>query len=161
MSHYDKTTSPLWVHHFEAARSSLLSALGYERRCDFYRESPYRFANYSKRAAECLRPFLPYSIQKIDDDRVIFLNREYKPLGFIGLNTDRCFSSGGEWVNYDLFESAIADINSPKVQSFLKACGPDVGKRDWIWFAYDDITAPWYGRKQAEALLEKIHAALD
>jgi len=153
-------TDKKWLYHLEASRSALVSVLGFYT-YDDYKHNDLKFRNYNKRAAECLRLFVPYSIQKIDDatSKVIVLNRDYKPIGYSGLNdTGTC--RGGDWVRYEDFDSAIADIDSPEMTAFLKACGKDAAGRDWLWFVFDDMTAPWYGRKNAERLVDLIDVAL-
>lgn len=145
-------TDKKWLLHLEASRSALTNALGFFSYEDYKRGISWR--NYSKRAAECLRSFVPYSIQKIGEDsgKVIVLNREYKPIGYCG--------SYDDWVNYGDFDSAIADIESPEMQALLKACGKDKAGRDWIWFTFNDATAPWVRVKNAKRLVDLIDVAL-
>jgi hypothetical protein len=154
------TTDKKWLLHLEASRSALICALGFNT-YDDYKDNRYRFSNYSKRAAECLRNFVPYSIQKLDQDsgKVIILNREYKPIGYSGLNSDP--RKGGDWVDYADFDSAIADIESPEIKALLNACGKDNAGRDWLWFTFSDVTAPWYGQKNAKRLIGIIDSALE
>ena len=155
----EMATEKKWLYHLEASRSALISVLGFNT-YDDYKIGHMRLSNYSRRAAECLRLFVPYSIQKIDDQSndVIVLNRDYKPIGYSGLNDTDTYR-GGDWLTYKDFDSAIADINSPEMQAFLRACGKDSGGRDWLWFTFSDMTAPWYGRKNAERLVDLIDAA--
>jgi hypothetical protein len=154
------TTNRQWLLHLEASRSALICALGFASHAD-YKNNVCRIENYSKRAAECLRNFVPYSIQKLDADsgKVIVLNREYKPIGYSGLNSGP--RRGGEWVDYADFDSAIADIQSPEMKALLDACGKDKAGRDWLWFTFSDVTAPWYGQNNAKRLVGIIDAALE
>lgn len=146
------TTDKKWLLHLEASRTALTSVLGFYSHEDYEKGRPDK--NYSKRAAQCLRGFLPYSIQKIGEDsgKVIILNRDYKPIGYCGSYFD--------WVKYDDFDSAIADIESPEMQAFLTACGKDRGGRGWVWFTFNDATAPWGAAKNAKRLIGIIDAAL-
>jgi hypothetical protein len=154
------TTDKKWLLHLEASRSALIRVIGFNSHWH-YKNDVCRFANYSKRAAECLRNFVPYSIQKIDENssKVIILNREYKPIGYCGLNADPY--RGGDWVNYSDFDSAIADMESPEMKAFLNACGKDRGGREWLWFTFNDLTAPWNGAKNVKRLIGLIDAALE
>jgi hypothetical protein len=149
-----------WLLHLEASRSALLCAVGFTSHAD-YKNNICRIENYSKRAAECLRNFVPYSIQKLDSDsgKVIVLNREYKPIGYSGLNSSP--RRGGDWVDYADFDSAIADIQSPEMKALLDACGKDNAGRDWLWFTFSDFTAPWCSQKNAKRLIGIIDAALE
>jgi hypothetical protein len=148
------TTDKKWLLHLEASRSALVSVVGFNSYED-YKVDICRMNNYSKRAAECLRNFIPYCIQKLDKDsgKVIVLNREYKPIGYCG--------SYDNWVNYGDFDSAIADIESPEMQALLKACGKDKAGRDWIWFTCNDLTVPWASPKGVRRLIGIIDAALN
>jgi hypothetical protein len=153
-------TDKKWLYHLEASRSALISVLGFHTYND-YKINDLKYQNYNKRAAECLRLFVPYSIQKIDNqsNKVIVLNRDYKPIGYSGLNYTGTWK-GGEWVTYEDFDSAIADIDSPEMMALLDACGKDNAGRDWLFFTFNDLTAPWCGRKNAERLVGIIDAAL-
>jgi hypothetical protein len=146
------TTDKKWLLHLEASRSALITALGFFSYEDYEKGSPWR--NYSKRAAECLRSFVPYAIQKIGEDsgKVIVLNRDYKPIGYCG--------SYDGWVDYSDFDSAIADVESPEMKAFLTACNKDRAGKDWTWFTFNDATAPWLGAKNAKRLVGLIDAAL-
>jgi hypothetical protein len=142
-----------WLLHLEASRSALVNVLGFNSYED-YKKNVCNTGNYSKRAAECLRNFIPYCIQKLDKDssKVIVLNRDYKPIGYCG--------SYHDWVNYGDFDSAIADMESPEMKAFLTACGKDRAGRDWMWFTCNDLTVPWSGAKNVKRLIGLIDAAL-
>ena len=146
------TTDKKWLLHLEASRSALCKALGFSSYEDYKSGSSRR--NYSKRAAQCLRSFVPYSIQKIggDSGKVIVLNRDYKPIGYCG--------SYDDWVDYNDFDSAIADIESPEMKAFLTACNKDRAGKGWTWVTFNDATAPWLGAKNAKRLVGLIDAAL-
>ena len=145
------TTDKKWLLHLEASRSALCKALGFFSYEDY--KSGISQGNYSKRAAQCLRSFVPYAIQKIgkDSGKVIVLNRDYKPIGYCG--------SYDGWVDYSDFDSAIADMESPEMKAFLTACGKDRVGRDSM-FTFNDATAPWLGAKNAKRLVGLIDAAL-
>jgi hypothetical protein len=142
-----------WLLHLEASRSALVSVLGFDS-YEEYKNYKYGTGGYSKRAAKCLRNFIPYCIQKLhkDSSKVIVLNREYKPIGYCGSYLD--------WVEYSDFDSAIADIESPEMKAFLTACGKDRAGRDWMWFTCNDSTVPWTNSKNAKRLIGLIDAAL-
>tara|TARA_R110000868_G_scaffold296620_2_gene556862 strand:+ start:169 stop:621 length:453 start_codon:yes stop_codon:yes gene_type:complete len=144
------TTNKKWILHLEASRSALVCALGFNSYHD-YKIGYYRINNYSKRAAGCLRNFLPYCVQKLDEDsgKVIVLNRDYKPIGYCG--------SYSEWVDYGDFDSAHADMESPEMKAFLNACDKN---KHGMWYTFNDVTPPWYRAKNAERLINIIDAAL-
>lgn len=150
-----------WVTHLEAARTGLVSAFGFDSVKDYmqsvHRKDKYKPFNFNKRGAESLRCFIPYCIQRIDEGgALIILNREYKPLG----HTGKGGNYGGMGLDYFAYTASHSSVNDPDMNRFLDACGPDSAGRDWLWFTFNDMTAPWNSSKDCKALIKKIDAVL-
>jgi hypothetical protein len=147
-------TDKKWLLHLAAARSALVNALGFNS-YEHYIKGVCRVNNFNKRAAECLRTFIPYCIQKLDEEsgKVIVLNRDYKPIGYYGSYDGQC--------NYSEFDSAIADLESPQMQALISACGKDKAGRDWIWFTCNDSSVPWASSEMLRRMIGLIDVALN
>ena len=149
----------LWQAHLEAARNGLSKALGYNSVRDYIEDTytnygGYKPHSYSKNAARALRAFLPYCIQKTENENeVIILNRDYKPLGYMGIGGDY-----GSWLDYENFSSAKADIRD---DNLVELIGGAKQVHVGVWFLFNDNNPPWEGSKYAKSLLKKIDKALN
>ena len=88
--------------------------------------------------------YMPYCLQRQEDERYAILNREYKPLGFITK----------DWIKYDDYP----------VCARIKGIGPAMARKlsykgsedtDCIYL-YNDGCNPCYGPEEMEAYLEKL-----
>lgn len=90
-----------------------------------------------------MRWWLPYSVHEVDDDSDVrlLLNRHYKPVGTIS----------PEFVEYTDFPHLHVTFGLQALQSFS-------WKSDGSGYLYDDGTAPWLSRADAEAYLRRLRA---
>lgn len=135
-----------WPRHVEAAAHALRCAIGL---ADMYGTPGSGCERYSVQAVKALRPLLPYALHPVDDGALIWLNRDYKPLGIT-----RLFP----WVDYLAFPSLAVNASDPAVTAVRsRIARPD----DQVLYLFDDGCPPWAGRRHALRLLGIVEAALD
>ena len=88
--------------------------------------------------------FFPYCIEKQKDDSWVFLNRNYKPIGF---NTDEFLDYGDYPVSMPLKGLGIATLQK------LSYNGDGSGNRIYL---YDDGCIPTSSAKAMSSYLEKL-----
>jgi hypothetical protein len=88
--------------------------------------------------------YLPYCIRKLKDGSYIFLNREYKPLGF---NT-------GDWIDYEEHpvSTRFTGINTKLASELSWENSGDVNEI----YLYNDKTHPMNSKKYMDLYLAKI-----
>jgi hypothetical protein len=146
-----------WINHVEGATTALRNAVGQVdaqscRRLD---------RGFSRRAVEALRVVLPYCLAPVDDtsSTLIWLNRDYKPLG--------CPDRGLSWYDYrehphvhvDASHPAAAVVHQFATNNEHPADVLDRGTRRTSWL-FDDSCAPWTRPRHAARLLATLDAVL-
>jgi len=110
---------------------------------------------FSRQRVEALRPLIPYCLHSMErTDRLILLNRDYKPLGAT-LPADY-------WCDYGLFPWLHLAPNSHAARVFMAHAQPHKNRVNWEgtnYYLFDDGCPPWRGRKHAERLLEALKLA--
>lgn len=137
--------------HLKSAAAALRCCIGWQH---INGNAMFGRNRFSTRAAECLRPFLPYCLHPVDDGsgRLIWLNRDYKPLGV---------SHAGH-VDYEDFARLHVDAADDVVARLRKAVQKGEQDRcrfvfdDGRTYLFDDSTAPWLGSSNAQRLLALI-----
>lgn len=125
------------VEALEYARDYLKCLLSMER----FRVHPLSVARIEMRA------LLPYAIHPLEGEgRFIVLGREYKPIGM---------AMKKEHVDYERFPNLHLIV--PAVELHRTTTG---GKRRPGWL-YTDMTPPYKGRVEAQALLERVERVID
>lgn len=104
---------------------------------------------FNRKAVEALRLVIPYCLHPAgdEDDTLIWLNRDYKPLGTLLAHAD-----------YEKFPSVHADPRDPAISKLLREAKSlhvfaDGG---FVYWLFDDSTAPWKGKQHSVALLAKL-----
>ena len=137
----------MWKHYLKGAEAALATAIGdrrYGRR-------------YNRQAVESLRGVLPYCLHPAsfgDSSTLIWLNRDYKPLGV--------FAGYGR-VNYMEFPWLHVDRESQDISALLKKCKVVSGALcggEKIYYLYSDRISPEVSKGTATMLLCLIQMAL-
>ena len=107
---------------------------------------------YSRTALQSLRSYLPYCWHPVaDSDDLILLGRNYKPIG----SAPRRIT-----VRYEDYPHLMAPR---EVVHSIAGFDPNTHHAPGEparWF-YNDLTAPWNGKRHAENLLKLIRANID
>jgi hypothetical protein len=101
------------------------------------------------RAVEATRVVLPYVLHPLDDTKLVWLNRDYKPLGVLPYGT---------WVNYADFPTLHVERSNPAVQAIWDR--PRPLPTDELVYLFHDTDAPWIERGYSLRLLARIDKAL-
>jgi SAM-dependent methyltransferase len=139
----DKNT---WVHYLRGSAYALRLAIGNAKNHFGYR--------YNERAVKVLRLILPYCLHPIKNkpELLIWLNRDYKPLGILPFKL---------WVRYEEFPWMHVSADNPNIAHLLNIKSIKKSIKEEIYTTYwlfDDFTAPWNGSKEAQKLLQLIEA---
>ncbi len=129
---------PLWTYYVRGAVYTLGSILAGTR--DMRADAGY---GYSTRAAKAARALLPYALNPLRDDndpKLIWLNRDYKPLGVLPY---------GDFVNYWDFPHLHVSRSDPLIQPLLRVCKDHGGQ----FYLFDDRTSPDGSKAAAKRLL--------
>ena len=136
----------LWVNYLVGARRALSAAAGTSSLCGHARP-------FNRRAVESLRIVIPYCLHPISDqdDTLIWLNRDYKPLGTLVAHAD-----------YEKFSTVHADPRDPAIAKLLQEpISRGVFTKDgFAYWLFDDLTAPSRGKQHAAALVAKLDRIL-
>lgn len=129
-----------WLSYVYGATASLRCACGITNMHD----SPAYLGSYSKKAVESLRSLLPYCLHPVTDDVLIWLNREYKPLGVLPY---------GRWVDYQAFSWVHVRKDDLRLASLLPLC--ELVHRD-TYYLFLDGNPPWNCKRDALRLLRML-----
>jgi hypothetical protein len=111
----------------------------------------FRFM-FRKRVAEAILRFnVPYCLHPIqgNDDVLIALNREYKPLGYPNYD---------HRVDYRLYPQYMIPISGLNMKDLRSVADSFTPSQDSYWFFYDDSNPPWFDKKCFCKYLEKLVA---
>ena len=147
----------MWLKYLEGAAYALRFVIGTHA---INGGRVYGSRSYNKRAAEALRGVLPYCLHPSgsgDDAPLIWLNRDYKPLGVLP------FSDHVEYADFPWMHVAR---DAPEIMPLLAECKQVIAFCDAppIFYLYDDMTSPVLGKANAErliGLMDLVFAACD
>ncbi len=141
----------MWKRHVEGAAISLRLAIG----------SPSRqygglYLRYNRQAVGALKCILPYCLHPVragDDAPLIWLNRDYKPLGI---------AQYSEWVDYNKFPWLHVAIDDPQIAALLKECRIVRLFSDGnpAFYLRNDASSPTIGKEHARRLLRLLEMSL-
>lgn len=143
----------MWVKCLTGTAYALRNAIG-SHTIDGYPD--IQGSPYSKRAVRALRGVLPYCLHPIKDtdgEQLIWLNRDYKPLGLMPYE---------DWVEYADFRWLHVHRNDARIRNLLVSCAQTPATRGGggVFYLFNDLTAPTNGKARAKALLAKIDEVL-
>ena len=137
-----------WTIYVEAARQALKVAIGDARYGD----------RYNAQSARALRWTVPYCVHPVGNvgqlfsecTKMIWLNREYKPLG-----------TQAQWVDYLDFPHHHIDRDHPAVLAIKGHEDFHHRKDDYPFvYLYHDGCPPWADKKSAKRILRIVETAL-
>lgn len=160
-----------WPEMLRAARIELANAIGSTEGC---------YGSFSKRAVEVLRPMLPYVLHPVGGDGLIWVNRQYKPIGgYSGYATYEAYP----WVHVSPDDPRVADLlarlrkrqrdeeaereqararRSPDRQPSPASTDPEsrssaVRPKNAALYLFGDTTAPWINATTARNYLALLY----
>lgn len=141
----------MWKRHVESSAIALRLAIG-SPRCQY----GSLYLRYNKQAVGAMRCILPYCLHPVrdgDDAPLIWLNRDYKPLGI---------AKYSEWVVYNEFPWLHVAIDDPQIAALLKECRLVRAFSDAnpVFYLRDDASSPTIGKEHARRLLRLLELAL-
>lgn len=141
----------MWERYVDGAACALRLAIGSP---DYRYGGSYR--RYDRQAVGALKCILPYCLHPLragDDAPLIWLNREYKPLGI---------DTYSEWVDYNEFTWLHVAIDDPKIAALLKECRHVRLFSDGnpAFYLRNDASSPTNGKEHARRLLRLLELAL-
>lgn len=141
----------MWDKYLAAAARALRFTVGSHT----IRGGPDLRHPYHRRTAEALRFSLPYCLMPLHGDgnsTMIWLNRDYKPLGIVS----------DERVNYAEYPGVHVNKNDPRIAALLPYCkkvlADEPGKSAYYLFCV--TTSPIHSKANGRRLLALIDKAL-
>ncbi len=99
----------------------------------------------SQKQLSVLYPYLPYALIRLKNNKLLPVNRAYKPLGLLQ----------AEWVDYDSFDFCAISEDIVDLSALDNECGP----RNYYYF-YEDATSPRLSQKNIKRYVGIIKKAL-
>jgi len=91
---------------------------------------------------------LPYCLKKLNNGYWIFLNREYKPIGYASY----------DWIDYLKHPSAFKFRRDPteKLKKICKTINEDKKNEEISFYFYDDSCKPYSSTKATQSYFERL-----
>lgn len=109
----------------------------------------------SEKTLRSARPHLIYAAHELDEDQSMFiwLNREYKPLGYVGPNPISIFPfvSYADYPSLCFPKDDFADL-------LLNVCQHH--QNNSIYWFFNDGCPPWHGKGQRDAYVQRLRKFL-
>jgi hypothetical protein len=133
---------PLWFGAIQAARQAMDDGMGIER--------GRKIENFNRRAVRAVRALLPYCLHTVGDDSqsLIWVNRDYKPLGIAS-------SSRVEYADYTWLHVAIDDPRISELRTHCKMYPKSYAGPNSFWL-YTDASTPYHSASNAHVYADKL-----